>query len=276
MEILNQALQIPLDERSKYLRHLVLKGIEGGERGHIGPALSVLEIIDVLYTDVMKHDSANPEWKERDYFILSKGHACLALYAVLASLNYFDLDELKTFCKYDSRLGGHPEWHVLPGIEFSTGSLGHGLAVATGLALAAGLKKSKQRVFVVLGDGELGEGSIWESAAHASKHKLSNLCVIIDFNKMQAFGDIDSVLPLEPLKQKWESFGFDVKEINGHSRVEIRDAVSSNDIKKGSPQLVIAHTIKGKGLSIAENSPTWHHKAKISKEDVENLKAGLR
>lgn len=275
MDFNSQAMTIHLDHRSKYLRSLVLDGIEGGGRGHIGPALSVLEILDVLYSEILAHNPNNPKWHDRDYFILSKGHSCLALYAVLASLGYFEVDELASFCKYESRLGGHPEWHNLPGIEFSTGSLGHGLAVAIGLAVAAKLKKSNQKVFVVLGDGELGEGSVWESAAHASKHQLSNLCVIVDYNKMQAFGDIESVLPVEPIAKKWESFGFDVVEINGHSKVELREALSLSKDHSKKPRLVIAHTIKGKGIPEAENSAAWHHKAKITHEDVEKLKAGL-
>lgn len=275
MDRSSEASNIALDESSRYLRRLVLDGIEGGGRGHIGPALSVLEIIDVLYSKVMIHDPKNPDWEDRDYFILSKGHSCLALYAVLASHGYFEIDELNTFCRYESRLGGHPEWHTLPGIEFSTGSLGHGLAVAVGLAVASRIKKNNQKVYVVLGDGEIGEGSIWESAAHASKHQLSNLCVIIDYNKMQAFGNIETVLPIEPLAEKWNSFGFDVHEINGHSKTELIESLTLESKVSGKPRLVIAHTVKGKGISVAENSAAWHHKAKITSEDIENLKVEL-
>ena len=274
-ELHRDALSIDLDEDSRKLRRLVLDGIAGGGRGHIGPALSVLEIIDVLYSHVMEHRPSEPNWENRDYFILSKGHACLAQYAVLAAHGYFDSQELSTFCKYDSRLGGHPEWHDLPGIEFSTGSLGHGLAVAVGLAMGAKLKQTSQRVYVVLGDGELGEGSIWESAMHASKHDLDNLCVIIDYNNMQAFGALDLVLPLRQIKEKWESFGFNVVEVNGHSRKELDSACSQNNSRNGKPTAVIAYTVKGKGISSAENSAIWHHKAKISQEDIDELKVSL-
>jgi transketolase len=267
------ALGIELDESSRRLRHLILDGIAGGGRGHIGPALSVLEILDVLYSDILKHDPHRPDLVSRDYFILSKGHGCLALYAVLADQGYFPKEEMLSFCKYESRLGGHPEWHDLPGIEFSTGSLGHGLAVAVGLAVGAKLLGTSQNVFVVLGDGELGEGSVWESAAHASKHQLSNLCVIVDYNNMQAFGNVSSILPIEPLRARWEAFGFDVKEVNGHSKKELRDAFESKPDRK--PALVIAYTVKGKGLPGAENSSEWHHKTKISESDAALLRESL-
>jgi transketolase len=272
----DEALGIELNSDSRQLRQLVLEGIAGGGRGHIGPALSVLEIIDVLYAQVMRHRPSEPDWEGRDYFILSKGHACLAQYAVLATQGYFDKNELSTFCKYESRLGGHPEWHDLPGIEFSTGSLGHGLAVAVGLAIGAKLNKTGQRVYVVLGDGELGEGSIWESAMHATKHELNNLCVVVDYNDMQAFGPLALVLPLGQIKEKWESFGFNVIEVNGHSREELKSAFNTEVPGRRGPTAVIAYTIKGKGLSNAENSAIWHHKAKISHQDIDDMKASLR
>ena len=263
-----------LDSRSIELRKLILNAVSASGRGHIGPSLSVLELISTLYDSILIHDPKNPNLPERDIFILSKGHGCLGLYAVLAQHGYFPVEELNTFCSYESRMGGHPEWHELPGIEFSTGSLGHGLAVATGIAKAIQLKFSTQRVFVIIGDGEMDEGSIWESAMHASKHKLDNLFVMIDFNNMQAYGELDGVLPMQDLKKKWEAFGFDITDINGHSRKDLIDAVKESE-KNNKPKLIIANTIKGKGIPSAENSTAWHHKAKISIEEVNSLLAGM-
>jgi len=221
-----------------------------------------------LYSSVLVHNPKAPDLINRDIFILSKGHGALGLYGVLADSGYFNVNELETFCKFESRLGGHPEWHTLPGIEFSTGSLGHGLAVAVGIAVAFSNKQQQgRRVYVLVGDGELAEGSIWESALHAAKHKLDNLCLIIDFNKMQANGFLDEVLEINELQNKLTSFGFSVTEINGHSITEINSTLNFKP-KGDKPLAIIAHTIKGKGIRIAENSPEWHHKAKITKDEV--------
>ena len=274
MDLHQAALSEVLSEEGIELRQLILEAVASGGRGHIGSALSLIEIINTLYSNVMRHDPANPNWDERDVFILSKGHGCLGLYAVLAKQGYFPEPELETFCKFESRLGGHPEWNDLQGVEFSTGSLGHGLAVCTGIAKAFKMKGQDQRkVFVLLGDGELGEGSIWESASHASKHNLNNLCVLIDYNHMQSYGNLDDVLPVGNLKAKWESFGFDAYEINGHSSQSINETVSKLG-SSTSPMVVIAHTIKGKGFPPAENSASWHHKASISREEISNLLRG--
>lgn len=257
-----------LDERSIEIRELILGAVASGGRGHVGSALSVVELIDTLYDSILIHNPNNPQWAERDVFVLSKGHGCLGLYAVLAKCGYFPIQELESFCKFNSRLGGHPELNHLPGIEFSTGSLGHGLAFASGVAKAFKIKnQSKRRVFVILGDGELGEGVIWESAAHASKHNLNNLCVIIDYNHMQSYGDLEDVLPPRNLVNKWNAFGFDATEINGHSRESIKTAVKSSGSAE-MPKAIIAHTVKGKGFPPAENSASWHHKASISLEEI--------
>lgn len=269
------SLSIPLDIRSKELRTFVLNGLESGGRGHLGPALSIIEILRSLYDHVLVHDPSDSKLPVRDRFILSKGHGVLALYAVLATHGYFPPEEIDTFCKFDSRLPGHPESGYLPGIEFSTGSLGHGLPVAVGMAMAARIKNEKWKTFVLIGDGEMAEGSIWESALHASKHKLGQITVIMDYNKMQASGSVNDVLPLEPILQKWESFGFEVAEVNGHDVLAITNKLLTPSIPVGKPRFLLAHTVKGKGLSIAENSSKWHHKAKISVDEVNMLREYL-
>ena len=267
------ANEIALDKRSKDLRSLVLDALEGGGRGHLGPALSLLEIVRALYDSVLRHDPTNPLLQQRDRFILSKGHGCLGLFTVLADHGYFPTEELKGFCSFESKLGGHPERATLPGIEFSTGALGHGLSVGIGMAMASRLRKEEWRTFVLLGDGELNEGSIWEGALHASQHQLGALTIIVDFNRMQASGDIDSILSLAPLSSKWEAFGFEVAEVNGHDISQLVEILGRPVNPQGKPRAVIAYTVKGKGFASAENSTAWHHKAKITKDEISALRA---
>ena len=264
---------MPLDERGIYLRKLVVRGLAGGGRGHLGPAMSLIEILRVLYDDVLRFDAENPAWQNRDRCILSKGHGCLALYSLLADKGYFPLEELDTFCRRDSILGGHPEAAKIPGVEASTGSLGHGMAIGIGMALAARMDKRDSRVFVVVGDGEINEGSVWEAALCAGKHRLDNYTVLIDYNKIQASGPTRDIQDLEPLGDKWRSFGFSVDEVNGHDAAELRRVLSS--LPAGQPHVVICHTTKGKGVSFAENNPDWHHKAKIGEKEVADMLAAL-
>ena len=256
------------------LRKRILDVVEHAGRGHIGPALSILDILDVLYGTVMRNIYGK-ENRDRDRFILSKGHGCLALYVVLEKYGLIENEDLESFCDFNSAFGGHPEHFKLSAIEFSTGSLGHGPSLAVGLALGAKLIKGDSRIYVLIGDGELNEGSIWEAAAHAYKHKLNNLCLIIDRNGMQASGSLEDVLDMEPLRTKWEAFGFYVQEIDGHNRAEIADALDFRESVSSLPRVIIANTIKGKGIKEAENSPVWHHKAKITNQEIAILKAGL-
>jgi transketolase len=260
-----------LDRRSKYLRRLIVDALVGGKRGHVGSALSLVEIFRVLYDDILKYNPDNPEWSERDRCILSKGHGCLAQYVVLADKGFFPTEELKTFCHYNSRLGGHPERGYLPGIEVSTGALGHGLSVSVGLALALRMKNLKSRVFTIVGDGEINEGSIWEAALSAAKHKLNNLTVLVDYNKLQSYGPVEEVLNLEPLVDKWESFGFSVGEVDGHDICALQKILSQVPFSNTKPSLLICHTIKGCGFSSAEHNPTWHHKSRLKPEVVEQF-----
>ena len=272
VDYIQRANEISLDLKSKTLRLLVLDALEGGGRGHLGPALSLLEIVRALYDSVLLHDPLSPFLPMRDRFILSKGHGCLGLYAVLAEHGYFPACDLKDFCSFNSNLGGHPERATLPGVEFSTGALGHGLSVGIGMAMAARLRAENWRTFVLLGDGELNEGSVWEGAMHASQHQLGMLTVIVDFNRMQASGEVDSVVSLEPLASKWKAFGFDVIEVNGHDVAQLTKVLGSSAKLSGKPRAVIAYTVKGKGFASAENSTAWHHKAKISRDEISLLR----
>jgi len=258
----------------KLLTKRILEIVSRAGRGHIGPALSILDIVDVLYGNVMN----NPQELDdvnRDRFILSKGHGCLALYAVLEKYGLIGKEDLESFCSFDSAFGGHPENFRLPHIEFSTGALGHGPSLGTGLAIGSKLLKRSSRVYVLLGDGELNEGSIWEAAMHAHKHKVNNLCFIVDKNRMQASGLVDTVVPLSPLIDKWKAFGFDVLEVNGHDILEIEKCLNTPLNQFGKPRVVLAHTVKGKGFKSAENSTLWHHKAKITKNEIDLLRKEL-
>lgn len=264
-----------LDARSLYLRRLVVRALEGGGRGHVGSSLSLIEIVRVLYDDVMRYRADDPKWEDRDRFILSKGHGCLALYAVLADKGFFVEAELSRFCRSDSFLGGHPEAEKVPGVEASTGALGHGLPVGVGMALAARLKNKSHKVFVVMGDGETNEGSVWESALTAGKHELSNLVAIVDYNKLQSFGPTAVVQDMEPFVDKWRAFNFSVTEVDGHDVAALRRLFGALPLDPARPTAIICHTIKGKGFPFAEGRADWHHKSKISPTEIESMYAAL-
>ena len=210
------AVSPPLDDRSRALRKMCVAAMEGGGRGHLSSALSLIELVRVLYDDVMRYRPHDPMWADRDRCILSKGHGCLGLFAILADKGFFPESELLTYCKRDSMLGGHPERGKVPGVEASTGALGHGLGIGIGMALAARIQGRDSRVFVITGDGELNEGSIWEGAMAAGKHGLDTLTVLVDRNQLQSFGPTSEVQDLEPLADKWRSFGFVAEDVDGH------------------------------------------------------------
>jgi transketolase len=266
---------LPLDARSQYLRRLIVDALVGGERGHVGSSMSPLEILRVLYDDILQHRPKEPQWPERDRCILSKGHGCLALYALLADKGYFPLDVLKTFCRKGSILGGHPEHGKVPGVEASTGALGHGLSIGVGMALAARMRKRTNRVFVIMGDGEIDEGSVWEAALCAGKHSLSNLTAIIDYNKIQSAGPTAEIQELEPLLDKWEAFGFATVEADGHDVAKLREVLRKVPFDAKRPSAVICHTVKGKGFAFAEHDPDWHHKSRVPSDLGQQLYAAL-
>ena len=265
----------PLDERSKHLRRLVVRTLAGGARGHVGSTLSLIEIMRVLYDDVLRYRPAQPDWPERDRMILSKGHGCIALYVMLADKGFFPLDTLDTFCRRDSILGGHPEAGKVPGVEASTGALGHGLSIGLGMALGVRMQKRDSRVIVVLGDGEIDEGSVWEAAMCAGKHRLSNLTAVIDYNKVQSAGSTREIQDLEPLVDKWRAFNFATVEVDGHDVEALRAVFQRLPLVQDRPTAVICHTVKGKGIGFAENDANWHHKSKINKDLVAKLYGAL-
>jgi transketolase len=265
----------PLDDRSKYLRRLVVRALAGGERGHVGSSMSLVEIMRVLYDDILRFRPAEPKWRGRDRMILSKGHGCIALYVMLADKGYFPLETLDTFCRRDSILGGHPEAAKVPGVEASTGSLGHGLSYGVGMALAARIEKRDSRVIVVMGDGEIDEGSVWEAALCAGKHRLSNLTAVVDYNKIQSAGPTSEVQDLEPLLDKWRAFNVAAVDVDGHDVAAMRDVFRRLPLAPDRPSAVICHTVKGKGIPFAENDANWHHKSKIGQDVVSKLIAAL-
>ena len=268
----NEALNIKLDQRSRALRKLIVRSLIGGGKGHMGAAMSLVEILRVLYDDMINFDPKKPLLSERDRVVLSKGHGCLALYAILVDKGFFPASELDTTSQVDSILGGHPEHAQVPGVEATTGALGHGFPISVGMALAAKIKKQKHKVYTIVGDGEINEGSVWEAALSASKHNLSNLKVLVDYNKIQSYDFVKDVSKLEPIVDKWKSFGFDVSEVNGHDIKKLKKNLELFVNKANSkPSVTICHTIKGKGFYFAENNPEWHYRRSFTKEEIRQL-----
>ncbi len=263
-----------LDWRSIELRRRIVQVLIRGGRGHLGTALSPIEIIRELYDSVLRYDPNNPKWAQRDRFILSKGHGCIALYVLLQEKGFFPEEELWKFCKFDGILGGHPDPKV-PGIEVSTGSLGHGLPIGVGMAVNAKYEKASHRVFVLLGDGECDEGSVWEAAMSAAKHKLDNLVVMVDYNKQQSYSSTYEVLDLEPFADKWRSFGFNCREVDGHDVAALQQVLACAPFECAKPSAIICHTVKGKGIAFAENNLKWHHKSSVKESEVVELLKAL-
>lgn len=253
-------------ELAKKIRLHVLEMTSRGGSSHIGAAFSMADIVAVLYGGILNLDPTNPKNPSRDRFILSKGHAGAAIYAALAETGFFPVEKLKTHYQDGSDLSGHVSHKGIPGVELSTGSLGHGLPVAAGMAKAGKLRGANHRVVVLLGDGECDEGSNWEAILFAAHHKLDNLVAIVDFNKIQSLAPVSETLGLEPFTDKWESFGWNVIEVDGHDHQNLKDGLSQNASVPGKPTCVLAHTIKGRGVSFMENSVLWHYRTARGEE----------
>ena len=256
-----------LKKKAVQIRKDILTMLEKSGSGHTGGSLSLVEILVALYYYKIKHRAKDPDWPGRDKVILSKGHGCPALYAVLADSGYFPREELWTLRKLGSRLQGHPQMG-LPGIEISSGSLGQGLSISNGMALANRMDGKNNKIYCIMGDGETNEGQVWEAAMTGSHYKLDTVCGIIDFNKMQIDGFCCDVKGLEPYAKKWQDFGWDAVEIDGHDLKQLMDALDKADRIKKKPQIIIAHTVKGKGISFVENQVKWHGIAP-KKEELE-------
>ena len=268
---------IVLEEKARHIRELILTALAEAGSGHTGGSLDLVDIFTVLYFNHLRHDPQHPDWEGRDKVVLSIGHTAPVLYATLAAAGYFPEEEMLTLRKLGSRLQGHPSYEShLPGLETSSGSLGQGLGVALGLALAAKMDGSStgsgtvSRVFCIMGDGEQQEGSVWETAMAAAHHKVDNLCAIIDRNRLQIDGGTEQVMAIDPLRDKWTTFGWHTLEIDGHDMSQIKMALDLADKERGRPSVIIADTIMGKGVKSIENDYRWHGKVP-SKEQLKDF-----
>ena len=240
------------------LRQTILRTIAKAGSGHPGGSLSMVELLIGLYWHTLRHDPKRPEWPDRDLFLLSKGHGCPALYTVLAYQGYFPKEELATLRRYPTRLQGHPERGSVPGIEIAAGSLGQGLSMANGIALADRLDGRSRRIFCLMGDGEIQEGQVWEAAMTSHHHHIDRVCAIIDANQLQQNGPVKEIQDIEPLAEKWRAFGWHAIEIDGHDLAQVLRAYDEAETIKGKPQVIVARTVKGKGVSFMELNPAWH------------------
>lgn len=262
MSVVLEKLKIQeLEKQARKIREDIIEEVYSAKSGHPGGSLSIADILTVLYFREMNIDSENPDWEDRDRFVLSKGHCSPALYSCLANRGFFPVEDLKTFRNINSYLQGHPDKNKVPGVDMTTGSLGQGLSSANGMAIAGKMDQKDYRVYCVLGDGEIEEGQVWEAAMAANKYKLDNLCVIVDNNNLQIDGTIEEVMSSYPIDEKFRSFGFQVINIDGHDIEEIIKAFEVAKNVKGKPTCIIAKTIKGKGVTFMENQAGWHGKA---------------
>lgn len=268
-------MQTMLAEKARQIRRHVIEMITEAGSGHPGGSLSAADIVAVLYFSVMRIDPARPHWEDRDRFILTKGHAAPVLYAALAERGFFPVEELLTLRKLGSRLQGHPDMNKLPGVDMSTGSLGQGLSVASGMAMAGKLNNKDYHVFALLGDGELQEGQVWEAAMAAAHYRLDNLIAVLDYNGLQIDGPNSEVMGLGDVHAKWHAFGWNVMEIDGHNLEEIGAALQTAKSVVGGPTMIIAKTVKGKGVSFMENGVGWHGNAP-SREQAEKALEELK
>jgi transketolase len=250
-----------LEGQARVIRRDIIRMIYAAQSGHPGGALSATDIVTALYFHFMRVDPRDPRWPDRDRFLLSKGHACPVWYAALAEKGFFPVEELKTLRQINGRLQGHPDMLKTPGVDMTTGSLGQGLSIAVGMALGLRLDGRDARVYVILGDGELNEGQIWEAAMAAAKYGLDHLLAIVDYNDLQLDGYCHDVMPIEPLADKWRAFNWQVAEIDGHDMHQILAAIEGAQHTEGRPTVIIAHTVKGKGVSFMENDCDWHGRA---------------
>lgn len=263
--------ELNVPELAKRIRQHSIRMTGRANASCIGSSLSAADLVAALYGRALRHDPRHPDWPDRDRFIMSKGHACTALYAALAECGYFPLEWLDRYYQDGSPLGGHVMHKHIPGVELSTGSLGHGLGVGVGIALNAKRDRSPARVFCLLSDGECDEGSVWEAALFAPQHKLDNLIAIVDYNKIQSFGMVKEVIDLDPLADKWRTFGWGVHELDGHDIPRIEEALAGVPFEPGRPSCIVAHTVKGKGVSFMENKLLWHYRAPVGEYMVQAL-----
>ena len=257
-----------LEDMAKAIRRDIVEMIGEAKSGHPGGSLSAVEIVTYLYFTEMNIDPLEADWKERDRFVLSKGHAAPLLYAVLAHRGYFPRESLYTLRKFGSKLQGHPDMNKVPGVDMSTGSLGTGISAAVGMAIAGKLDKAEHRVFTLLGDGELEEGQVWEAAMAAAHYKLDNLIAFVDNNGLQIDGNIIDVMSPAPIGEKFKAFGWFVQEIDGHDFQAIEEALKRAKANKGCPSVIVAHTVKGKGVTFMENQASWHGSAPSAEQVV--------
>ncbi|MCI9004498.1 MAG: transketolase [Lachnospiraceae bacterium] len=265
-----------LEEIASEIRKEIMVTAYHGKSGHLASAFSAVEILTALYFGgIVRYDRKNPYWEGRDKVVVSKGHASLALYCILKQIGYLTAEELDSFCQPGSLLGGEPKYGEIPGVEATTGSLGHGLSFAVGIALANQLDQKAAHVYVVLGDGECQEGSVWEAALSAAHYRLGNLTVILDWNKLQAMGNTEDILGLEPLAEKWRAFGWMTEKVDGHRIGDLAEALKRDrEESRDKPKILVADTVKGKGVSFMEQVPIWHYRMPNA-EEMEIVKSEL-